>query len=170
MPLSPRTPGSSLGVPPCHDCGAQPGLAHGRYFDVARCLATGRQRLMCDQDHDCGQAVWTGAWPGTAECHEYGWVLFLADGEEFPNLNRLYAGTRWDPGACRHRREHDPVDDLAYLSWHAQRGFPVQPARYTIDGAPVPAADLPAVLVSLARGLAPESRGGKPRPLPEPEP
>jgi hypothetical protein len=32
--------------------------------DVARCLETGRQRLMCDLDHDCGRDIWTGWWPG----------------------------------------------------------------------------------------------------------
>jgi hypothetical protein len=73
----------------CPDCGAETGQPHDDGCDVARCLVTGRQRLMCDGLHadepvpgcyvplDCGQDAWTGQWPGEAECAEYGWYAYF---------------------------------------------------------------------------------------------
>ncbi|HEY6117203.1 MAG TPA: hypothetical protein VI172_14725 [Candidatus Dormibacteraeota bacterium] len=72
----------------CPDCAVRPGVAHEDDCDVARCLETGGQRLSCAQrpvvtdlgggavgvrPHDCGHNVWTGEWPGDAECREFGW-------------------------------------------------------------------------------------------------
>ncbi|MBW4717355.1 hypothetical protein KZQ38_09260 [Saccharothrix sp. SC076] len=81
----------------CPDCGVAVGEAHeyDEYdggCDIARCLATGHQRLMCDLDHDCGQDIWTGWWPGHTDCERLGWML--APG--FPDLNRLYTQAVWD--------------------------------------------------------------------------
>lgn len=53
----------------CPDCDVTVGQAHvgdeiDGGCDVARCLVTGLQRLMCEADHgadqDCGRDVWTG--------------------------------------------------------------------------------------------------------------
>lgn len=81
----------------CPDCDVAVGEAHiddevDGGCDVARCLVTGLQRLMCDLDHDCGADVWTGWWPGLLECERLGWML----GPGFPDLNRLYTEARWD--------------------------------------------------------------------------
>jgi hypothetical protein len=95
-------------VTACPDCDVPPGQAHEDGCDVARCLATGRQRLMCGRQADhpgafCGQDVWTGQWPGENECREYGFVLTagLVGGRIIPDLNRLFAECRWDRGQGR---------------------------------------------------------------------
>lgn len=126
----------------CPDCGVSPGEPHEDGCDVARCLFTGRQRLMCDGNEglphvmqdvphidqpipggyvpvDCGRDIWTGLWPGEAECREYGWYAwFRAPGpgegaygiwercgpdhpEAGPDLNRLILACTWDRAARR---------------------------------------------------------------------
>jgi hypothetical protein len=68
------------------------------------------------EEHDCGRDVWTGEWPGSAECREYGfWTRWdntphVRDGFTYPgqwrecdaddpdaqpDLTRLYQCT-WD--------------------------------------------------------------------------
>jgi hypothetical protein len=102
-------------LPACHDCGVRPGQAHVPGCDVARCLFTGLQQLSCPGHFleyarfplddgwtgfapaDCGHDVWTGRWPGEAECEEYG--LMIAPG--IPDLNRLILECDWDPGQRR---------------------------------------------------------------------
>jgi hypothetical protein len=81
----------------CPDCDAAVGEAHiydevNGGCDVARCLMTGLQRLTCETDHDCGQDVWTGWWPGQLDCERLGWML----GPDLPDLNRLYTEATWD--------------------------------------------------------------------------
>jgi hypothetical protein len=119
----------------CNDCGAEVGEEHADGCDVARCLAYGSQRIQCGpgsrlvpfrvdpghvevvhvfDGHDCGRDVWTGQWPGVAECAEFGWwVVFLPNGNPSwrpvpagtpgaaPDLNRLAVDATWDPQ--RHR-------------------------------------------------------------------
>lgn len=111
----------------CPDCGAGIGKPHQDGCDVARCLVTGRQRLQCgdedfpDGEHpgeNCGDDIWTGEWPGTVECREYGWWVTWVDpqpGERYgawlaaapgdpeatPDLNRLTAECDWDRQAHR---------------------------------------------------------------------
>lgn len=82
-----------------------PGSPHEVGCDVARCPACGIQRLQCD-DHTDDQsldalAVWTGRWPGVAECEREGWWCIWRPGsggwvscepdhpEARPDLNRL---------------------------------------------------------------------------------
>jgi hypothetical protein len=86
----------------CPDCDVAVGEPHidngvDGGCDVARCLVTGLQRLTCGLDHagdhDCGRDVWTGRWPGDADCERLGWML--APG--LPDLNRLYTEATWDP-------------------------------------------------------------------------
>jgi hypothetical protein len=115
----------------CPDCGVAPNDPHTDHCDVARCLASGGQRLQCELDvsvleelfhapvqkaapHDCGQDVWTGEWPGVAECVEFGWYSYFrepAPGERYgewvrrdanhrlarADLNRLHLEAVWDP-------------------------------------------------------------------------
>lgn len=104
----------------CPDCGAVIDEPHDDGCDVARCLATGMQRLSCDgyEEHDCGQDVWTGMWPGEAECAEFGWWAYFAGApagwqgygwvrceadhpEAVPDLNRLVIDATWDETAGR---------------------------------------------------------------------
>jgi hypothetical protein len=97
-------------LPACHDCAAKPGEPHSDGCDTARCLVSGIQRLQCDEPHDCGHDVWTGEWPGTTECREFGWYSRWADDAGQPidyatgGLERIQAG-HWeqcgpgDPGA-----------------------------------------------------------------------
>lgn len=112
---------------PCPDCAAPVGFEHDDGCDVARCLYTGGQRISCDEwadedvelfdeTHDCGRDVWTGEWPGKADCRRLG--LWCRDGDRsrgepsfvpcapddegaMPDLNRLREGAfRWDPITC----------------------------------------------------------------------
>jgi hypothetical protein len=125
------------------------------------------QRLQCDgaathafegffEPRDCGNQVWTGAWPGDAECAELGWHSFWehpgrgwvvcgpGHPQAGPDLNRLCIETEWDPLACRWRRRGDPVDDTFYVHWHleircvhslapldAVKGYVIQPRGNT---------------------------------------
>lgn len=82
---------------PPGDCEVPVGAAHVGECDVARCLVTGLQRLMCDLNHDCGSDTWSGLWPGEAECQEFGWLT----GPDLPDLNRLHAEANWDPQTRR---------------------------------------------------------------------
>jgi len=132
---------------PCPDCAAPTGTPHADGCDVARCLHSGGQRLMCQMlggtpviqeidgeptigaihdGHDCGADVWTGRWPGEAECEEFGWwsVFYGFDKiggtgwlrcgpdtpEAVPDLTRLHTEGEWDREAQRWRRRSDRVD------------------------------------------------------------
>lgn len=79
----------------CPDCGVAPGVAHEEGCDVASCPFCGFQDLQCgsqreedehgegigpafcsntdNQRTDGDMQVWTGVWPGVAECVEFGW-------------------------------------------------------------------------------------------------
>lgn len=115
----------------CPDCGAETSQLHAEGCDVARCLFTGRQRLMCDGLHveevmpgcyvpwdGCGQDAWTGTWPGETECAAFGWWAFFRPPQPpeqygewvpcepdhpdaVPDFSRLQAECTWD----RTRRE-----------------------------------------------------------------
>lgn len=126
--------------PSCQDCGAIPGEPHGDGCDTARCLFTGGQRLVCGSlgflgietpaHDDCGDDVWTGRWPGTDECAEFGWWCLWVPpgpGERYgewrrvgkdhpraqPNLNRLVTEARWDRGRGRWvLREAKPAPEV----------------------------------------------------------
>jgi hypothetical protein len=66
----------------------------------------GFQRIGCEHENSSlgWDQIWTGEWPGEAECREFGWLL--PDGE--PDLNRLakeawmgqvrWNGERWIAG------------------------------------------------------------------------
>lgn len=105
----------------CPDCSVAVGEPHRDGCDVARCLDTGQQRLSCDDgmdddfepidngDHDCGQDVWTGDYPGRADCERLGIMVRYLDeatGEPVtdaiaqmgPNVRVEQCGTG-DPGA-----------------------------------------------------------------------
>lgn len=53
-------------------------------------METGWQWISCDEDHDHGSQIWTGVWPGEAECREFGWLT----PEGGPDLNRLMANAQ----------------------------------------------------------------------------
>lgn len=73
---------------PCPDCGALVGEKHQAMCDVARCLATGAQRLSCVCTQ-CGEDVWIGLWPGIKECYEEKLICFDgASGQVGFDLNR----------------------------------------------------------------------------------
>lgn len=110
----------------CNDCGAQPGTSHEDGCDIARCMETGLQRIQ----HDCGphcdtclcqscdDDIWTGEWPGVAECREYGWYSFFGPdygqtgwircAPDHPaateDLNRLQTECTWNPDRKRWQR------------------------------------------------------------------
>jgi hypothetical protein len=101
--------------PRCPDCQVGIAAPHLDGCDVARCLATGQQRLCCweatvdvharcphapcadpscdegyhaDPNHDCGQDRWSGFWPGVTDCNWHGWFI-TADsdfGRKFPDM------------------------------------------------------------------------------------
>lgn len=113
----------------CPDCAVPPGEPHQDGCDVAQCLWTGRQRLMCPRagtieevhqltdgtgfvPHNCGRDVWTGRWPGEAECEEFGFALTagLPSGRFVPDLNRLFAECQWDRTQARWVRRAPDVE------------------------------------------------------------
>lgn len=63
----PTGPSRAAAEDRCPDCDVAPGARHEPGCDVARCAATGRQRLSCDIDHDHGNDIWSGEWPYSAE-------------------------------------------------------------------------------------------------------
>lgn len=122
---------------PCRDCGVEVGQPHEDGCDVARCLWTGGQRLSCsgwvapimqflldagqqgmadelgeyleiEADHDCGNDIWSGVWPGVEDAERFGWWARFSAGEGWvrcdedhpeatADLNRLYGiETVWD--------------------------------------------------------------------------
>ncbi|GGX51047.1 YgjP-like metallopeptidase domain-containing protein [Streptomyces noursei] len=94
----------------CPDCSTPPGTLHTDRCTVARCARTGLQRSNCHPNINCS-TIWTGQFPGEAECTEYGFYCRpTPDGyepcnAEDPNamydFNRLYRQCRWDPTAQR---------------------------------------------------------------------
>ncbi|MGW4826282.1 hypothetical protein ACWEOG_01780 [Amycolatopsis japonica] len=101
MTSQPKTStGASSLEPSCPDCRAEIGHSHREGCDVARCLATGLQRLGHDETCPCPQDTWSGLWPGEAECIEFGWMY----GPGLPDLNRLLTTAAWDPVAHRWTR------------------------------------------------------------------
>jgi hypothetical protein len=86
--------------PTCPSCQVGIGQAHRPPCDVARCLDTGLQRQPSCR---CPRDIWTGRWPGEAECEEFGWML----GPGMPDLNRLLATATWDPTKHRWTRPDD---------------------------------------------------------------
>jgi hypothetical protein len=104
----------------CPDCGVKVGATHADGCDVARCLVTGGQRLSCGALRELvphpgrghGKDVWTGRWPGAAECEEFdwwaqfcgtkGWAPCTPDSPGAqPDLNRLVTDAKWDESARR---------------------------------------------------------------------
>jgi hypothetical protein len=112
----------------CHDCDAQPGQHHKLGCAVERCPRCGGQLLTC---LECGCAasndnepwppplddrdIWTGEWPGSQECREFGWFARAvsdhgwqpcqADAQgAIPDLNRLHAEADWDRWGKRYVR------------------------------------------------------------------
>lgn len=109
---------------PCRQCRVEPGEAHEDGCGVARCMLTGQQRIQHDcADHcdtcncvPCPPDIWTGEWPGVAECSEFGWWSYFGpdhgEGPGWkrctddhpgagPDLNRLVIEARWDADAKR---------------------------------------------------------------------
>ncbi|MFI7122675.1 hypothetical protein [Amycolatopsis sp. NPDC049868] len=84
--------------PSCPRCHVKIGHVHHEWCSVARCLATGGQRTGHDEACPCTEDIWSGRWPGAAECFEFGWT-YGDDG--LPDLNRLMATATWDPVAHR---------------------------------------------------------------------
>jgi len=95
----------------CHDCGAVPGELHQSGCDVERCPNCGRQAISCgcsDELYFERRMPWTGEWPASAECREYGlyakfdeakgrWIKCEAsDPEAGPDLNTLVTSYKWD--------------------------------------------------------------------------
>jgi hypothetical protein len=97
----------------CPDCGVGIGEIHMSGCDVERCPYCGGQLLSCccfgnglDFVPLDDAMPWTGLWPGTAECEEFGWYskpgprgwqsCDPSEPEAMPDLNRLVKDARWD--------------------------------------------------------------------------
>lgn len=174
-------PAAAVPVPctpkPCHDCGVPPGHVHWQGCDVARCLVTGLQQLMCDTDHDCGDDTWTGAPPGTAECAEYGWLLLGPGMPELPNSYTLIMESlkdppvvSWDVAGRRWRHADAPLDDIFYLHWHAERGLALPPGRYFIDGRRITSTEYRPFYEAVAAAARAGRQPSRPPAGPAPEP
>lgn len=74
----------------CSDCGVSPGEIHLPGCDVARCLSCGGQRLSCGCEGNEGDGdIWTGLWPGTIECFEYGLVCYWDGPHPFGGIESI---------------------------------------------------------------------------------
>jgi hypothetical protein len=95
--------------PNCPDCGVCPGEVHRRGCDIEQCPFCGGQLFscFCKTPPLKDRLIWTGLWPGMAECREFGWFdrfvpgqgwVACGAGEEgaFEDLNRLYKQATWD--------------------------------------------------------------------------
>ena len=117
----------------CRDCGAKPGGLHALGCDVERCRLCDGQAISCDCVHSedpewdgeseatdamwgaydakvaelGGRLAWSGEYPNTAECREYGlWCKWVDGkgrekcGKDDPgateDLNRLMISSYWD--------------------------------------------------------------------------
>lgn len=91
----------------CPRCLVEVGVPHTQDCVIARCLITGRQRVQCSEDHDCGQQEWSGVYPGTLDAIELGlwsrleptlgWVPSTPEDEDaIPDLNTLLHRCYWD--------------------------------------------------------------------------
>lgn len=94
----------------CPRCGVHPGEFHESGCDIEQCPYCGGQLLSCL----CGRTpplddrmIWTGIWPGVAECRAFGWYAKLLPGKGWrpcapdeegavEDLNRLHQQARWD--------------------------------------------------------------------------
>ncbi|MEV7579023.1 hypothetical protein [Streptomyces erythrochromogenes] len=104
---APQSDPDPAGCPVCH---AQPGTLHSNLCDVARCALTGFQRGYCHPGTTC-LTIWTGRWPGSDECEEYGFFYRAVAGRAEPcnatddgaehDYNRLYAECVWHVGQQR---------------------------------------------------------------------
>jgi len=77
----------------CPDCHAEIGQAHLEGCDVARCLATGLQRLGHAESCRCPQDVWTGRWPGDRDRRRAPPVAPPVERERQPHRQRTAALT-----------------------------------------------------------------------------
>lgn len=65
----------------CPDCDVMPGEPHRPGCDVERCSWCGGQAISCDCEiSGIPHTVWSGEWPGKAECREYGFYCLWVDG------------------------------------------------------------------------------------------
>jgi hypothetical protein len=98
----------------CPVCGAGPGTTHQADCEVERCPNCGGQLVSCScmQELIICRLPWSGDWPGTEECREFGWYAKLVPGvgwvpcgRDEPgagfDFNRLHTEAEWDPLAGR---------------------------------------------------------------------
>jgi hypothetical protein len=95
----------------CPDCNVKPGEIHIPGCDIEQCPACGGQRLSCDCETTLKPLPWTGEFPGTAECREFGWYSYLDSNgwqrcdKDHPkageDLNRLYEDAQWNANLGR---------------------------------------------------------------------
>jgi hypothetical protein len=105
----------------CPECGARPGMAHRFGCDVELCPYCGDQlvRCRCPEPYPPldDRLVWTGIFPGVAECVEFGWFGRLVPGQGWvtahpgepdaePDLYRLHEEARWHREEKRFVLEH----------------------------------------------------------------
>jgi Zn-finger nucleic acid-binding protein len=74
-----------------------------------------------DEEWGCRRMLWTGVWPGEAECIEFGWYSRMIPGVigwqrcekddpgAGPDLNRLYEEAKWDADKQRFVRKTKEV-------------------------------------------------------------
>lgn len=97
----------------CPDCEASIGELHGDGCDVEACPECGGQFVSCDCELTVPRLPWTGYWPGSAECLEFGWYSKFVTGDGWVscdkddpqmysvNLNRLGVDAKWDKSQGR---------------------------------------------------------------------
>ena len=102
----------------CPDCGVEVGQEHKDGCDVERCPECGHQRLSCGCETSRAPLLWTGEWPGLAECRAFNLYAILIPGKGWTpctkdtpgaseDLNSLMSRPNivWDPDARRWREK-----------------------------------------------------------------
>ena len=87
----------------CPDCGVAPGALHLDGCDVEICSRCGGQLIGCDCDVDVSapRMPWSGEWPGTMECREFGWYAKLVPGAGWKSCSKHELGAMEDLNRLR---------------------------------------------------------------------
>lgn len=173
--------------PNCPDCGVPPGEKHTDACLVAICPQTGRMRPCpaSGPQHRCGASVWSGLWPGAAECAELGWFsrwdpetktnvsCSPQEPGAMPDLNRLHREARWNPRSrrfelppARIRTPAETTDEPADESLPDHGTAARARGRWYANIPPCHCPPCRAALASYRKRLAADRQLGRPRRLP----
>jgi hypothetical protein len=81
----------------CPDCFVHPGSLHHYGCDIERCRECGFQLLTCGCTiNEAERLLWTGEWPGLADCRELGFYLKIVTDKEIYECDKDTIGAEED--------------------------------------------------------------------------